>query len=350
MYLDAPFEALPPGKAAVAEAEQRRMLEDIAELAVSEGADLILMPGNLYCCGFGEAVMPELFSVFGKLPIHVFIAPGCFDSYEETSPYAGEGIPANIHIFRDPQLKSVDCPEKNCRVFGAAWAGEASPCIDSKNEETDSETVAVMCVCGRNRSGRSVFSGADIAESGCAYAALGGLDKATDICRAEKTQYSYSGSPAGKRFSCSGEKTVSIIDIDEPGCHVTRVPVANRRYGELTVDITSQNPLLAVQMAVQDDTLSDIYRIVLTGTPERRPDLEALSDELSDFFFHVSLTDATTPPAELWQESGDDSMKEIFLRMLRTEAAKNDAGSKRKAEQAMLWGLAAMENSGEETV
>ena len=47
-HLDAPFHALPPEKAAGRRAEQRELLFRLADLANREGADLVLLSGDLF--------------------------------------------------------------------------------------------------------------------------------------------------------------------------------------------------------------------------------------------------------------------------------------------------------------
>lgn len=69
LHLDSPFEGLPGGKAAVRRGEQRELLSALAELAVSEQAELVLLSGDLLDSGntyfeTGE----ELVSALGRIP------------------------------------------------------------------------------------------------------------------------------------------------------------------------------------------------------------------------------------------------------------------------------------------
>ena len=87
LHLDSPFEGLPGGKAAVRRGEQRELLSALAELAVSEQAELVLLSGDLLDSGntyfeTGE----ELVSALGRIPAPVFIAPGNHDFYSPQSP------------------------------------------------------------------------------------------------------------------------------------------------------------------------------------------------------------------------------------------------------------------------
>ena len=80
LHLDSPFEGLPAGKAAIRRKEQRELLTALAELAVSEQVDLVLLPGDLLDSDntyyeTGE----DLIRALRSIPVPVFIAPGNHD-------------------------------------------------------------------------------------------------------------------------------------------------------------------------------------------------------------------------------------------------------------------------------
>lgn len=51
LHLDSPFEGLGAGKAAIRRKEQRELLNRLAELAVSEQVDVVLLAGDLLDSG-----------------------------------------------------------------------------------------------------------------------------------------------------------------------------------------------------------------------------------------------------------------------------------------------------------
>ena len=106
--------------------------------------------------------------------------------------------------------------------------------------------------------------------------------------------------------------------------------------------------MLAVVTQLPDDTVKDIYRIVLTGETESAPDLKKLYDNLSEMFFELQLRDATRLRRSVWDCAGEDSLRGIFLKKLRVryDAAANDE-ERRQIEQAARWGLAALNNAEE---
>ena len=48
LHLDSPFEGLPEEKAALRRAEQRELLRELAQLRAESGAQLVLLPGDIF--------------------------------------------------------------------------------------------------------------------------------------------------------------------------------------------------------------------------------------------------------------------------------------------------------------
>ena len=82
LHLDSPFEGLPSGKASVRRSEQRGLLSRLAELALREKADIILLSGDLLDSDntYFETG-DELIRSLGGIGVPVFIAPGNHDYY-----------------------------------------------------------------------------------------------------------------------------------------------------------------------------------------------------------------------------------------------------------------------------
>ena len=116
----------------------------------------------------------------------------------------------------------------------------------------------------------------------------------------------------------------------------------------LTADVTGSDPLLAIHTLLPDETVRDIYRIVLTGETAQAPDINRLYDSLSELFFDLQIRDRTHVRRSVWERAGEDSLRGIFLMKLKKlydEAA--DDAARERAEQAARWGLAALDNAEE---
>ena len=195
------------------------------------------------------------------------------------------------------------------------------------------------------------ISAEDLAASGMDYAALGHVHKACGLLKSGNTWYSWPGCPEGRGFDETGEKTVNIVTLEGSNASLETRSIAKRRYYSVSLDVTGKDPLLLIYTSLPDDSADDIYRITLTGASERSPDLRRLQQNLDGMFFSLQLLDRTVPPADLWECAGNDTLRGIFLAKLkaRYDAAEDDA-AKLRIEQAVRWGLAALDNAEEVAV
>jgi DNA repair exonuclease SbcCD nuclease subunit len=180
------------------------------------------------------------------------------------------------------------------------------------------------------------------------YVALGHIHKASGLLRAGETWYSWPGCPEGRGFDETGEKFVNLITLTDDGdCRLEQRSIAMRRYETLAVDVTGDDPLLAIHTQLPDDSVRNIYRITLTGELDEAPDLSRLRQNLSELFFELQLRDETRPRRSLWERAGDDTLRGLFLKKLKKQYDDAPDDERRMIEQAARWGLAALDNREE---
>lgn len=353
LHLDSAFEALPAGKAAVRRAEQRQLLGRLAALAAAEKADVVLLAGDLLDSDntYYETGR-ELIRALGTIPAPVFISPGNHDFYSPRSPYARLKLPENVHIFTENAIECVPLPEISVRVYGAAFTDRQSGALleNFRAEKTDG-VFNLLCLhseVGVRESLYAPVSEVELAASGIDYAAFGHVHSFGGLLRAGETRYSWPGCPEGRGFDETGEKTVSIVELGDGGCTLRRESIALRRYERLEVNVTGCDPLLAIHTSLPEDTVRDIYRITLTGEADTAPDPAYLHANLDEMFFSLQIKDETRPPLTLWEHTGDDTLKGLFLSKLKSRYEQAfDDGERRKIEQAVRWGLAALDKREE---
>ena len=353
LHMDSPFEGLGAAKATVRRREQRDLLGRIALLAAEEKVDLVLFSGDLLDSDntFYETG-EELIRALRQIRVPMFIAPGNHDFYSERSPYARLKLPENIHIFSENEIRCVDCGALGFRVYGAAFTDRRSgPLLRGFHAERTEGVYNILCLHGEVGVRDSIYdpiSEEDVKQSGMDYAALGHVHKASGLCRAGATWYAWPGCPEGRGFDETGEKTLNLIELEGENCTLRPVSVAGRRYETMAVDVSETDPLLAVHTQLPDETVRDIYRIILRGETDAPPDLGKLYDNLSEFFFELQLRDETRLRRSVWERSGDDSLRGLFLLKLREryDAASSEA-ERLHIEQAARWGLAAIDNREE---
>jgi len=346
-HLDSPFSGLTPEQAALRREEQRELLADLARLAREKGADLVLLSGDLLD---GRRVYREtaqaLAAALAAIPCPVFIAPGNHDYCSPQSVYATLDWPDNVHIFRSPQVEGVSLPQLNCTVWGAAFCAphrEDSPLAGFRAEGAG---LHLMCLHGdlSPQSSYGPIRREEAEASGLDYLALGHVHQ-SGFWRAGKTVLAYPGCPQGRGFDETGAKGVLYVEV-EPGRVVPRfLPLARRRYEEVSVPLTnSANYLTTILAALPEHTAADIYRIRLTGEAPA-PNLPALEQALAPRFFGLTLRDETRLPQDLWARREEDTLTGLFLQAMweRCQAAPDD----QTCQLAARFGLAALEN-GEE--
>lgn len=353
LHLDSPFQGLTAGKAAIRRGEQRQLLSALSALAREEKADIVLLSGDLLDSGntyyeTGE----ELARCLGQMEAPVFISPGNHDYYSDKCPYARLKLPDNVHVFTRPEIESVQLEELGVCVYGAAFTDKYSPPLlrGFKTEKREG-VLNLLCIHGEVGAGDSTYdpiSLQELADSGMDYVALGHIHKASGLQKAGETWYSWPGCPEGRGFDEAGEKTVNLLELGDGECKLETRSIAQRRYELMKVDVTGSDALLAVHTQLPDETVKDIYRIILTGETEQSPDLRQLYTALSELFFQLQLRDETRLRRSVWERCGDDTLRGLFLEKLKKKYDEAKTEQQRIViEQAARWGLAALDN-GEE--
>ncbi len=355
-HLDSPFEGLSAAKAAIRRGEQRDLLSSLVKLASDEQADLMLLSGDLLDSGTsfretGEALVAALL----EAPCPVFIAPGNHDYYSERSVYAQLTLPEQVRVFTGNSIRFYSVPGCDARVYGAAFTDRhCAPLLRGFHAERKDGIYNLLCMHGEVGNSNSVYNpvtAEDLAASGMDYVGLGHVHQASGLLKSGNTWYSWPGCPEGRGFDETGEKTVNLVTLEGSSAVLETRSIAKRRYCSLVLDVTEKDPLLLIHTSLPEDPSEDIYRITLTGSAEHSPDLLRLHQNLDGMFFSLQLADRTTPTADIWESAGTDSLRGLFLSKLRAryDAAQDDA-QRLRIEQAVRWGLAALDNAEEVAV
>ncbi len=340
-HLDSPFHRLNAQQAITRRRELRELPQRLAELARSEGVDLVLLPGDLFD---GERVYPEtiqaLTRALGNLAMPVFIAPGNHDHCRPGSPYLSGSWPDNVHIFTSPALEAVGVDGLNCVVHGCAFTGprrEDSPIAGF--EAPKDGKLHLLCVHGEvGLTGQyGPIRPQELARSGAAYAALGHIHACSGLRAEGNTAWAYPGCPEGRGFDECGPKGALIVELDGKRADARFHPLCRRQYRVETVELKDFDHALA-QLPE-----SDLVRFILTGESAAAPDLDALTAKASERLFYAEARDETALPQDLWARCGEDSLTGLFLREMRRRL--DAAGDEDRATLllAVRFGLAALE-------
>ena len=347
LHLDAAFEGLPPEKAVLRRAEFRRLPGQIAAEAKNRGAEVLFLAGDVFD---SDRVYPEtleaLAAALSSLTIPVFIAPGNHDFYSLRSPWQRLKLPENVHIFTQPRLECVPLPELGVNVWGAGYTSNAcAPLLRSFRAPASDGLDLLLLHAEVDRAGSSYcpVTEAELAASGFTYAALGHVHSSSGLRRAGDCSYAWPGCAAGRGFDECGEKGVLMAEVSAENVTASFVPLHAREYREMSIP-AGENALAAVLAALPEDAARHLYRITLTGQTNTPPDISALTAALSDEVFDLTLLDATTREDDVWAAMGEDTLRGLFLRRMRSrlDAAEGE-GERQLLLESVRLGLTALD-------
>ena len=345
-HIDSPFDSLPEEKASQRRREQRALLEKIAKTAKEQETDIVLLSGDLFDSDVSYFETCEILEqVFSSLSAHVFIAPGNHDYYCHRSPYAHVKFPENVHIFKSPAISYVDLPELPCRVWGAGFNTPLSESLLNGFKADNPNMINIMTIHG-DLGGETYnhISTEDIAASGLDYLALGHVHTFSGFLKAGKTVYAYPGCPEGRGFDETGEKGIIVGAVSKNGCDLQFMPLGGREYKVLNIEMTAKaDPIEALKRAIPENADRDIFRVIFTGEYDTKVDLEAVAEVCGGSFFHATFKDKTVRPGDMWQGLGENSLRGVFLEKMRGAYENASDDEKSGVEQAVRYGLAALD-------
>ena len=344
-HLDSAFGSLSEERARQRRQECRQLVGRLVDYANDHGADLMLLPGDLFD---GERVYAqtaeELAAALGRFHGGVIIAPGNHDPYTHRSPYARVLWPENVHIFTQNSMERLDFPQYGCTVYGAAFSAAES--AEPEEFAAEGDGVKILVLHGEVGSAGSRYRSLTtswLERTGVDYAALGHVHEHRGVQYAGKTAYAYPGCPEGRGFDELGEKGFLFGTVDTDRVDLQFVPFARRRYEIVTVNVTDADVAQTAADALRGRE-EDIVRLILTGEVDAAPDTNLLTQQLAAFCWQLEVRDETRTRQDLWRGCGEDSLRGLFLQNLREEYEKADADGRAAIEQAVRFGLAAMEN------
>jgi DNA repair exonuclease SbcCD nuclease subunit len=350
-HLDSAYGALGEEQARARRQESRELVRQMVEYANEQGVQVMLLSGDLFDSDeFFSQTGEDLALALSRFDGQVFIAPGNHDYCASGSAYDRILWPDNVHVFREDCLERVDLPAYHCSVWGAGFTApsvEDDAVLDGFTAPDDGWTHLLVLhgdVGGRDSRYRPLTE-EQLAATGVDYVALGHQHTFSGVHTAGKTAWAYSGCIEGRGFDELGEKGVLCGTVAAGRADLRFVPMGTRRYEILNVDVTDSQPLAAISAALPRDTERDIYRVILTGETEEPIRVDWLQRELGDRFYALELRDQTRMKQDLWAKCGEDSLRGLFLQELRKKYdAANDEAERKKIEQAVRFGLAAMDN------
>ncbi len=372
LHLDSSFVSENAHKASVRRKELRETFGRMIERAKSFGADIVLIPGDLFD---GKNVTKDtldlavsLFASFSEC--RFIISPGNHDFYTPDSVWNKTLFPKNVFVFKSEELEKITLENvgldmEKVNVYGYAFTSqnmENSPIRDFKVSESDKNEINILCghadIFSRTTN-YCPMTAREIVEAGFDYGALGHVHSDGKIIREKNTCYGYSGSLEGQSFHDCGERGAFFITLDKKEgiaqCECEFVPLAKRVYAcediDLSGSVSTEDILEKVRALAQRRSYDErtLLRLTLVGdiSPSVRLPIEAINAIFSQVFL-IEIKDKTLPLFDCEALMNDLTVKGAFFRELLPYIRSEDERERAVASKALKYGLASL--SGGEVI
>ncbi len=352
-------------------------LETIVDLAIEEGVEVVLIPGDL----FEEdrvrtAEVQRIRRALEALrPTPVVISPGRYDYYSPLSWYRRDVMrkhqlepwPEHVQIFTESNFHSLRVGGTgSLRVTGRAHGGreDVSRCSEEMLPNSGTDTMDLLMLHGSIDPGVESANDEtldrteqDICDVEVAYTALGGLHSHYAIQQEETVRGGYAGAPMPVSDLETGEGRVLIGQLTAegvPASSLEKRDVSPRRLHELEIEPGRETSAARfrrrVQKRLEEETVKpeDIVRLTVRGTHPGHEVLESdLLQSLRNEYFHVELDVSRTRPvvsSDVLDEEGaeEHTTEDRFVQEMLNRI--NDASSEEQKEisrKALRIGLSA---------
>ncbi|ERL65796.1 metallophosphoesterase family protein [Schleiferilactobacillus shenzhenensis] len=337
--------------------ELKKTFFDAVQYTVSHHADLLLIPGDLFDNAYpDETLVRDVQDTLARIsPIPVMIAAGNHDfSYPGSFYEATTHWPKNVHIFSG-EWSSIRFPELHTTVWGASFTApyQHETLLKPVTAE-DGDDLQIGVLHGDastpETSPYDPITREQIAGSGLDWLALGHIHKRSEAA-AGKTTYAYAGTPEGHGFDELGEKGILQVDFTEDHQpQATFIPTCQRRYEDVTVDISQAESNLQAVDVINDQLASqygpqfadNLYKIHLVGTlsEDALITVKGISDQLT--LFDRRISDETRADIDYDQLAQLDTLEGNYVQKMQAKiSGAQDDHQRSRLETALAIGVRA---------
>ncbi len=322
-HLDSPFTGFSGEQRKYLMQELRKIPGAMADLCRRENCDLVLLAGDLFDGPYSKDSAELLKHALEACGVPVFISPGNHDFCGPGSPWMEETWPENVHVFTGA-LESVAIPKLDCRIYGAGYKSMDCPGLLEGFRAEGEERYQIAVLHGdpvQLKSPYCPITASQVRDSGLDYLALGHIHRAGSF-RSGDTLCGWSGSPMGRGYDETGDKSVFILELGQER-KLRRVFLDFPCFYDVTVN--GEENLADFLPAAGS---LNFYRITLTGQTRDIP------PEVLERFPNLEIRDRRESPLDLWASADADTLEGTYFRMLRDGLEGADEETARLIHQA----------------
>lgn len=315
-------------------AEIKQTFMNILSICQEEKVDFLLIAGDLLDnMNVEPAILEEIRDGFQKIEsTRVLLVPGNHDYIHGDSYYLKEGFwPPNVFIWKE-SFECKEFSELGVRAYGAAFTTSyvtKSLVKGMKVPKDDWINIGIFhgeLVAEGGKSNYNPVTIKQIENSQLDYLALGHIHKCLPIQKAGDTYFSYPGCPEGRGFDELDEKGIYMGTISKDSCNMKFVPINQRSYVELKVDVTdidntrqAEELILNTIEAKYGETYGEhLYKIIIEGSvhEDSMIQVEDLKVSLEQEVFYIKIKDRTQIQFDLESLAKEGALKGIFVRRM----------------------------------
>ena len=354
LHLCSPMAAFSPKVAAERRRRQLEALEQLLATAVSEGAQMILLAGDVFDTPTPDADgAARLFAILAEQPVPVVIAPGNHDPWCRGGVWERTALPRNVYVFDTAELGCFDFAGLGVAVYGYAFCAEtmSAPELCDADDLIKDRTSVLLAHADllSPLSPYAPITAGQLERTGFSYAALGHIHKPCESRRYGRTVAAYSGFFAGRGVDEVGAGRALLVEIE--GSHVqTRVLESTAdRFEIMEYDCTGAQSGEEIRVRLRryleelPCTPHTALRLVLTGhvgvaCHVSVTELSALGARFALF----EVRDETLPLLDGAYLEKDPTIRGAFYRALLPRLTAADSEIRAQATAALRLGLAAL--------
>ena len=326
LHLDSAMEAkLTHEKARLRRKELLLQLGSIAELAEQNGAEVVLLAGDVFDSDHpaGTAVRYLLDTVSAHPRIDFLMLYG---NHAGDFRLDGE-LPANLRFFGEHEYTPYRYG--NVAVYGSESTSAELPPLSPE----DLNIVMLHGQVTEHRHREDEIALDELRGRGIDYLALGHIHAPRIERLDERGVYCYPGCPEGRGFDEIGERGIVLLDIDGGKLKKSFLPIARRTLHDTMVDISEAESQRDVEAAVigalSEIPERDLVRVRLVGAHALTllPDVLQLTAALEGSYFHLEIKNESTVRVSATDYENDLSLRGEFVRtVLRLGLPKEEEG------------------------
>jgi DNA repair protein SbcD/Mre11 len=328
----------------------------LCETALERDVDLLLLVGDLFEAEWvSDAEVAEVRHLLGQLGKPVVISPGNHDALLPSGPYAWGEWPANVHIF-GPEVSTITYGDLGLTVHGYGYGSlhlRHNPF--SGYQVPDDGGLHVVMVHGSYGAPEGTpywpIKREEVLLLGADYVAFGHYHVPHVLLeQAGLLQAAYAGSLEPLGYDETGEHGAFLLDVTRGGARAEWLPMAQRAYRQVEVDVEGCNHLLEIAERVRASVPSeqqgrDLLEVVLSGAvePSFWLDTQDLAERLNGVAFHLRLVDRTHPDIDSEAYAPHSAAGRYVAKLRERLAAETDESKRQLLEKALAIGLMAYE-------